>query len=156
MSEVRIQRQPKYRIFLFSIKKKNKVMNFDSFYYFQIFPINVKGSAGSLVTLVSWLGSWMVSFAFNFLMDFSSAGNIFIDLHFKQIQNITCVSIFGLEKLYTKEKNVLLVIACAGTFLTFSIICGLTVVFVAKLVPETKGRTLEEIQASLNPITAKR
>uniref|UniRef100_A0A7N2L4J9 Major facilitator superfamily (MFS) profile domain-containing protein n=1 Tax=Quercus lobata TaxID=97700 RepID=A0A7N2L4J9_QUELO len=41
----------------------------------EIFPINMKGSAGSLVTLVSWLGSWIVSYAFNFLMDWSSAGN---------------------------------------------------------------------------------
>ncbi|XP_050274525.1 sugar transporter ERD6-like 5 isoform X9 [Quercus robur] len=41
----------------------------------EIFPINMKGSAGSLVTLVSWLGSWIVSYAFNFLMDWSSTGN---------------------------------------------------------------------------------
>ncbi len=41
----------------------------------QIFPINMKGSAGSLVTLVSWLGSWIISYAFNFLMNWSSAGN---------------------------------------------------------------------------------
>ncbi|KQJ81720.1 sugar transporter ERD6-like 5 [Brachypodium distachyon] len=76
----------------------------------EIFPIHMKGSAGSLVTLVNWLGSWIISYAFNFLLLWSSY----------------------------------------GTFFMFASICGLTVVFVERLVPETKGRTLEEIQASMN------
>ncbi|XP_004967879.1 sugar transporter ERD6-like 5 isoform X3 [Setaria italica] len=76
----------------------------------EIFPINMKGAAGSLVTLVSWLGSWIISYAFNFLLVWNSY----------------------------------------GTFFIFATVCGLTVVFVERLVPETKGRTLEEIQASMN------
>ncbi|KAM3704994.1 hypothetical protein ACB098_03G046800 [Castanea mollissima] len=75
----------------------------------EIFPIHIKGSAGSLVTLVSWIGSWVVSYTFNYLFDWSSA----------------------------------------GTFFIFAVICGMGILFIAKLVPETKGCTLEEIQASM-------
>ncbi|XP_016483600.1 sugar transporter ERD6-like 5 isoform X2 [Nicotiana tabacum] len=37
----------------------------------------------------------------------------------------------------------------AGVFFLFAFFCGSVLVFVAMLVPETKGRTLEEIQASM-------
>ncbi|OVA04409.1 Sugar/inositol transporter [Macleaya cordata] len=76
----------------------------------EVFPINIKGTAGSLVTLVNWFGSWVISFTFNFLMSWSSY----------------------------------------GTFLLYAAVNALAILFVAKIVPETKGRTLEEIQASMN------
>ncbi|XP_048325027.2 sugar transporter ERD6-like 5 isoform X2 [Ziziphus jujuba] len=75
----------------------------------EIFPINIKGSAGSLASMVSWIGAWFVSYSFNFLFEWSSAGVFFI----------------------------------------YSSICCFGFIFVAKMVPETKGRTLEEIQASV-------
>ncbi|XP_059652553.1 sugar transporter ERD6-like 5 [Cornus florida] len=75
----------------------------------EIFPINIKGSAGSLANLTNWFGSWVVSYSYNFLFEWSSA----------------------------------------GVFFMYTIVSGLIVVFVAILVPETKGRTLEEIQASM-------
>ncbi|XP_010546910.1 PREDICTED: sugar transporter ERD6-like 16 [Tarenaya hassleriana] len=75
----------------------------------EIFPINVKGIAGSLVVLVNWSGAWAVSYTFNFLMSWSSP--------------------------------------C--TFYMYSAFALMTILFVGKMVPETKGKTLEEIQACL-------
>ncbi|KAF3562933.1 hypothetical protein DY000_02018546 [Brassica cretica] len=75
----------------------------------EIFPINVKGIAGSLVVLVNWSGAWAVSYTFNFVMSWSSP----------------------------------------GTFYMYSAFAAMTIIFVAKMVPETKGKTLEEIQASI-------
>ncbi|KAL5793017.1 hypothetical protein ACOSP7_001611 [Xanthoceras sorbifolium] len=76
----------------------------------EIFPINIKGAAGSLATLVNWFGAWAVSYTFNFLMTWSSY----------------------------------------GTFFLYAAVNAMAILFMAMVVPETKGRTLEQIQASIN------
>ncbi|XP_021800831.1 sugar transporter ERD6-like 16 [Prunus avium] len=82
----------------------------------EIFPIHVKGAAGSLVVLVNWLGAWAISYTYNFLVSWSSSRTYYI-------------------------------------YSGFSL---LTILFVAKLVPETKGKTLEEIQACINADRSRR
>ncbi|KAK3007906.1 hypothetical protein RJ639_013051 [Escallonia herrerae] len=76
----------------------------------EIFPINIKGVAGSLATLVNWFGAWAVSYTFNFLMSWSSY----------------------------------------GTFILYATVNAIAIVFVVMVVPETKGRALEQIQAAIN------
>ncbi|XP_010538705.1 PREDICTED: sugar transporter ERD6-like 15 isoform X1 [Tarenaya hassleriana] len=75
----------------------------------EIYPMDVKGSAGTICNLAGAISSWIVAYFFSFLLQWSST----------------------------------------GTFLIFASVCGFGVVFIAKLVPETKGKSLEEIQALL-------
>uniref|UniRef100_A0A803LHS6 Major facilitator superfamily (MFS) profile domain-containing protein n=1 Tax=Chenopodium quinoa TaxID=63459 RepID=A0A803LHS6_CHEQI len=76
----------------------------------EIFPINIKGLAGSLATLVNWFCAWLVSYKFQFLMNWSTY----------------------------------------GTFFIFAAINALGFLFVITIVPETKGKTLEQIQDAIN------
>ena len=46
---------------------------------FQIFPINIKGAGGSLVTSVKWSCTWIITYTFNYMMEWSEAGNYTFD-----------------------------------------------------------------------------
>ncbi|KAL5752662.1 hypothetical protein ACOSQ2_023169 [Xanthoceras sorbifolium] len=74
----------------------------------EILPVNIKGLAGSIATLLNWLTSWVITMTANLLLTWSTG----------------------------------------GTFTIYTITSALTVVFVTLWVPETRGRSLEEIQNS--------
>ncbi|CAL5193615.1 unnamed protein product [Lathyrus oleraceus] len=76
----------------------------------EIFPVNIKGQAGSIATLVNWFGAWLCSYTFNFLMSWSSY----------------------------------------GTFILYAAINALAILFIVVAVPETKGKSLEQLQAAIN------
>ncbi|TYH56963.1 hypothetical protein ES332_D08G057200v1 [Gossypium tomentosum] len=69
----------------------------------EIFPINVKGAAGSLVNLEHWFGAWAVSYTFNFLMDWSPSG-ITILIHHKNNVHFWCIQEFGQLLLFLSTK----------------------------------------------------
>ena len=48
----------------------------------QVFPMNIKVTAGSIVTLASWSSSSVVTYAFNFLFEWSTQGTIFFLLNY--------------------------------------------------------------------------
>ncbi|KFK21996.1 hypothetical protein AALP_AAs47927U000300 [Arabis alpina] len=73
----------------------------------EIYPVHVKGAAGTVCNLVGSISSWLVAYSFNYLLQWSST----------------------------------------GTFLMYATVTGLGFVFTVKLVPETKGKSLEEIQS---------
>ncbi|KAF2596158.1 hypothetical protein F2Q68_00012133 [Brassica cretica] len=85
----------------------------------EIFPMNMKVTAGSLVTLASWSSSSIVTYAFNFLFEWSTRG--LIDINYEH---------FTYSGLSQEQQ-------------------GAALVFIWLLVPETKGLSLEEIQTSL-------
>ncbi|XP_030545496.2 sugar transporter ERD6-like 10 isoform X2 [Rhodamnia argentea] len=48
----------------------------------EIFPVNVRGRAGSLVTFTHWSCSWIVSYTFNFMFEWSAPGMLSVSIDF--------------------------------------------------------------------------
>ncbi|KAF8038974.1 hypothetical protein BT93_B1502 [Corymbia citriodora subsp. variegata] len=44
----------------------------------EIFPVNVRGRAGSIVTFAHWSCSWIMSYTFNFMFEWNAYGTFFI------------------------------------------------------------------------------
>ncbi|AAB70415.1 Similar to Beta integral membrane protein (gb/U43629) [Arabidopsis thaliana] len=92
----------------------------------EVFPVNVKITAGSLVTVSNWFFSWIIIFSFNFMMQWSAF------------------------EYYTSNTKMLYF---DRTYFIFAGVSLMSFVFVWTLVPETKGRTLEDIQQSLGQLS---
>ncbi|KAH6765081.1 Major facilitator superfamily protein [Perilla frutescens var. hirtella] len=89
----------------------------------EILPPKIKGLAGSVATLANWFCSFVITMTAPLLLDWSSGASFEGEL----IRNVAILT---------------------GTFTFYAVMCIITVTFVAIWVPETKGRTLEEIQHS--------
>lgn len=105
-------------------------------HHLQILPVNIKGLAGSTATMANWLISWIVTMTANLLLTWSSGGLCLCFLS----SWISCMLV-----------NIMLTFfwPYTATFTIYTVVAAFTVVFTALWVPETKGRTLEEIQFSL-------
>lgn len=106
--------------------------------------MNIKGSAGSLSTVVERSASWIVAYTFNFVTEWSYPGRA------SSLLSLNSYAFFPLTRTLVD----LTALSLAGAFFILAGINAFAVLFVLKLVPETKGRTLEEIQVSLQPSAA--
>ncbi|XP_039162529.1 sugar transporter ERD6-like 10 isoform X2 [Eucalyptus grandis] len=48
----------------------------------EIFPVNVRGRAGSMVIFTHWSCSWIVSYSFNFMFEWSAPGMLAVSVDF--------------------------------------------------------------------------
>lgn len=100
----------------------------------QILPVSIKSLGGSVATLANWFSAWIVTMTANLLLTWSKGG-FSLSLRFS-------IGIHTMLGVTLKTVNL------AGTFAIYALVSAFTVVFVKLWVPETKGKTLEEIQQS--------
>lgn len=102
----------------------------------QILPVSIKSLGGSVATLANWFSAWIVTMTANLLLTWSKGGfSLSLSLRFS-------IGICTMLGVTLKTVNL------AGTFAIYALVSAFTVVFVRLWVPETKGKTLEEIQQS--------
>lgn len=98
------------------------------------------------MVLVNWSGAWAVSYTFNFLMSWSSPGNTLLRA---LLGRIVCLNARKTRSGNAKLRQSYAFFLGVGTFYMYSAFAAMTIIFVAKMVPETKGKTLEEIQVCI-------
>ncbi|XP_051140416.1 sugar transporter ERD6-like 6 isoform X2 [Andrographis paniculata] len=102
----------------------------------EILPVSIKSLAGSVATLANWLSASIVTMTANLLFTWSTGGSLSISL--KALS-------FWLLRILIHH-----IVTCTGAFAIYALISAFTLAFVVLWVPETKGRTLEEIQSSFH------
>lgn len=80
--------------------------------------------------------SWIITLTAPLLLSWSSGGKFALSPYLFHVKSKSLILISGFLSLLT------------GTFIVYMIMSAFTVVFVSICVPETKGKTLEEIQLS--------
>lgn len=99
--------------------------------------MNIKGLAGSIATLANWFFSWLVTMTANLLLAWSSGG----------FSLSPSPSLSETIELFLDWNFRFFFFFWTGTFTLYALVSAFTVVFVTLWVPETKGKTLEELQA---------
>ena len=98
----------------------------------EIFPNRIRGAAMAVAVAALWLACFLLTYMFPIL----NKGMGEADTPFKQL----------LEKIAPWLKTGL---GPSGTFWLYAVICVLGLVFIWRKLPETKGRTLEQIEGDL-------
>lgn len=151
----------------------------------EIFPVHVRGLAGSVATLVNWSCSFAVTQTFQWLLLWSSPGGpptmplrrspccrpednpyslglsylmpLFAMCPFScPVFNVLFPGLPVPSCVYSNSKDIFAQVLpkfhIAGAFLLYALECAFSLLFIAYFVPETRGRTLEEIEASFKTL----
>jgi SP family facilitated glucose transporter-like MFS transporter 8 len=102
---------------------------------FQILPVNIKSLAGSVATLANWLTAWAITMTASLMLNWSNGG---LSFSFPPFKNVLSLATLDLTLSFF----------LSGTFAIYAAVSAMALIFVCLWVPETKGRTLEEIAFS--------
>lgn len=120
------------------------------FNYFYSFQRNFNAFNIFLIILISLLFIYLLDMLFIFIIIFYSIC-LFVFQYFNNIPVVLMWTIWfasvhsqPLIRFSASSQNL---ITSAGTFWLFACMCGLNIIFTIIFVPETKGKTLEQIEA---------
>lgn len=116
----------------------------------EIFPVKVRGFASAVCVLTNWSMAFLITKTFQNMMvshrkDLKGPSSVETRVCLIRQEMLACV--WGRQswlQMCTLQDS----LTSAGTFWLFSSMCFINVIFTIIFVPETKGKTLEQIEAT--------